>query len=112
MQTITLSWLPFNVNLSLVQTYATSIDSNCCGLSANPNGLKIHFTDTISNEKIQQLKNYWSNLTNTSNEALEYKTQEQLKIEENTKKETLKASSIAKLKALGLSDEECSILIK
>jgi hypothetical protein len=106
MKTINLDWKDFNVNLSIVSEFAKILDESCCGISAN-SCLQVHFLDdTLSNEKVEELKAYWDSITEDSEEAQTYKSQEQLKAEAEEAMALAKASAVSKLKALGLSDAE------
>ena len=77
MKTIQLEWKEFNINLEKIHEMAKLIDESCCGLSANSK-LEIHFVDNISEEKEQELKEYWDSITEESDEAKSYKTQKQI----------------------------------
>jgi len=110
MKTINLDWKEFNVNLNMVHEMAKLIDESCCGLSANSQ-LQVHFVDNVSEEKEQELKDYWDSITEESDEAKSYKTQKQMDEEKEEANKAAKASATAKLKALGLTDNEISAMM-
>lgn len=110
MKTIQLEWKSFKVSLQKIDEIAKSIDGSCCGISANSK-LEVHFVDNISEEKEQQLKDYWDSLTEESEEAKSYKTRDQVSKEKEEADKAAKASAAAKLKALGLTDSEISAMI-
>lgn len=110
MKTIQLEWKEFNINLEKIHEMAKLIDESCCGLFANSK-LEVHFTNDISEEKEQELKDYWDSITEESEEAESYKTQEQINKEKKEADKLAKASATQKLKALGLTDDEISAMM-
>jgi hypothetical protein len=106
MKTIQLEWKEFKVNLEKVNEMAKIIDESCCGLSANSK-LEVHFLEDISEEKEQELKDYWDSIVEESEEVKTYKSFEEIKEEATKKKESAKA----KLAKLGLDAEEIAALL-
>lgn len=123
MQTISLSWKSFNVNLDMVEAQAKSIDSSCCGMTAIPDvpatedkelipgRLDVHFTDNaMGQDKVDSLNEYWDAITLASAEATSYQTDDQIKAAAAAKEASDLAAAITILKGLGLSDDQIAAL--
>ena len=102
-----LNWHPFNVCVPEVQMAITPLVTSTLivGISCN-SALQIHFEAEPTQEEKEVVQLYWDSLTETSPEAVFYKTQSQINEEAGLAKESLLNSAKIKLQALGLTPEE------
>lgn len=102
-----LPWKEFNVALEKVGAWLdANIETECVGLSANYS-LQIHFQAEPSQEEKEAILEYWEGIDEESDEAVEYRSKEQLAADKASKR----ASAKAKLIALGLTEAEVKALI-
>jgi hypothetical protein len=105
--TMTLKWKDFSVSLPAVSAQiATLAGSAFCGLSADAT-LRAHFTDDPGQTVMDSIQAYWDGITSESSEATGYTSAASIA----ATVASAKASGIAKLKALGLSDSEVAALV-
>lgn len=114
---INLSWKKneagevIKMNLEMVQAWVEAHSSNSDGLSANSQ-LQVHFKDEESrNEAKEAIEAYWEGLDESSDEALDYKSSDDMRAEAAAAASAASASAKAKLKALGLSDAEVAAIL-
>jgi hypothetical protein len=104
---IELEWKDKPVSLPIVEAKLKAKYPEYCGCSAH-SMLVLHFDcDSLPEETIEEIKDYWDGLKKNMNEFTKYKTQADLDVEKKSKKESAKA----KLTALGLDPEELSALL-
>lgn len=103
---IKLDWKDFNVDLQTIDATIKDITSTYCGNQSHSH-LELWFTEEPSEIEKEAINKYWNSLTNKKIEAKKYKSTQDIK----TEKETLRASGLAKLKKIGLTDEEVAALI-
>lgn len=101
-----LAWKEFNVNLAKIDADLRALEPSYCGNSAGLD-LTLHFTDVPSEEVQAEIAAMWDSLTEESEEAVSYKSSAELQADVEAKKQ----SAAAKLKALGLSDEEVAAIL-
>ena len=106
MYSIDLQWLDFSVDLRTVEAWMrANAGADYCGNSAD-NDLTLWFNNEPSDDIKAAIQAYWSGLTNASPEATNYQTAEQIAAAAAATKAANLASGAAKLKALGLTDDE------
>jgi hypothetical protein len=104
---IALNWKEFNINLKKVEEKIKLDHPECCGASAG-NELTLHFdTDSLDESAIEAIQSYWDGITSESDEAVMYQSAAEIAQE----KEAKKAAGLAKLIALGLTEEEAKALV-
>lgn len=104
---IKLAWKEFSVSLEAMETWLkANAGEHYCGNSAG-NELTLHFTEVPSTEIIFAIQDKWDSLEESSAEALAYKTVSEIA----DAREAKKASGIAKLIALGLTEDEAKALV-
>jgi hypothetical protein len=107
---INLKWKDCKVNLDMVGAWIKAHSSDCCGMSSD-NNLRIHFTVEKSRDDAKEaVAAYWDNLDESSDEAKAYQSKEDAKAASDASKAAALADAAAKLKALGLSDENIAAL--
>lgn len=109
MLNVELEWKEFSVNLKKVKEALRLIDETC-ELSANSK-LVAHCSDELSEEQVQEIKDYWEALDEESEEATSYISAEDEKAAAAADIAAKKASARAKLLVLGLSEEECGAVL-
>lgn len=109
-QTISLEWKAFNLNLKTVDAWAKANLANCCGITAHKT-LDVHFTQQPSEDDVAALELHWESLTEESEEATSYQTAAQVRADAEAEQASLVASASSKLAALGLSDDEIKAIL-
>lgn len=110
MISIDLQWLKFSVDLNAVEAWMkANAGPNYCGNSADAD-LTLWFTDEPGEEVRDNIAAYWSGLKAKSAEAKGYQSKEDRKAAADSAKAASLASANAKLKAMGLSDDEIAAL--
>jgi hypothetical protein len=71
MYSIKLEWHAHNIDLQAAETYVKANFSNCVGNSADT-ALTFWFTEALTEEQEQIVRDYWASLDATSNEAQSY----------------------------------------
>lgn len=100
-----LQWPSFNIDINTVETWMKiNAGSNYIGNSADLD-LTLWFNQDPGDSIKNTIQSYWSSLTTSSIETINYQSY-------SKRKATLLYSATAKLKALGLSDEEISAILK
>lgn len=106
-----LKWKEFNINLAKVKEWLNeNIETQITGLSGN-SMLQIHFLEEPSEVELELIIEYWNELDEESDEAISYKSGEQVTQEEREAKLELIQSAKTKLAALGLSEAEISAIL-
>lgn len=104
--TIALEWKAFNLDCNIVRDWAKANLANCSGASANSK-FEVHFTEQPTEDDRAALELHWESMTEESEEALAYKSEQERKAEKEAKKESAKN----KLLDLGLTEDEISAMI-
>ena len=116
MANIVLKWKEHSVNLNKVdQELKSMIGADYFGTSAvgpdsltHEEGLHVHLADSVSEEQKEEIQTYWDAIDEESQEAVSYKSKDDIAAE----KAALKASGRAKLIALGLTEQEADAWAK
>lgn len=104
---IELEWKDKSVSLPIVEAKMRAKYPEYCGCSAHEK-LVLHFDcESLPEETIEEIKDYWDKLKKNSNEFTKYKSKDDLEADKKSKKESAKA----KLLALGLDEDEVSALL-
>ena len=78
MYSICLSWKEYNISLAAVEAWMKSeIGSGYRGNSADTQ-LVLWFENELSEQQVQQIQDYWDNITEDSPEAINYVTQQDI----------------------------------
>lgn len=106
MTKIELQWKEFNINLSqldkeLKEAYPSYVGNQAYSI------LELWFDGDISEEQKLEIEEMWTNISEESVHATSYKSKAQIQEEQESKKQSAKD----KLKKLGLTDEEISVLM-
>lgn len=71
MYSIKLDWKEFNVDLAAMETFVKDLEPSCTGNSAD-SSLTFWFSETISAEHEQAIKDKWDSIESNSSEAVMY----------------------------------------
>ena len=106
-----LAWKEFNVNLADCEVQFKALGgAQYCGNQAH-SVLELWFLEEQSQEEKDALTGYWDNLTDESDEAVNYQTGEQIKAAQEADKAAKLATASAKLEVLGLTAEEIQAIV-
>ncbi len=107
MTNITLIWKNNNINLNLLNKKVKEINASYCGCTADKE-LTLYFdVESLTEEQLTTINEYWNSLDEESEEVKTYKSLEDELLEKAAKKESAKQ----KLLTLGFSEDEISALI-
>jgi hypothetical protein len=105
--TIELEWKAFNICLETLETWLkANAGEHYCGNSADSK-LSLHFMEEPSQEIKDAIQAKWDEIDESAAEATAYKSLE----DRIAEREAKKASGIAKLVALGLTEAEAQALV-
>lgn len=79
MYSVKLEWKEFNVDLASVEAFVKDLEPSCVGNSADSASLTFWFTEQISEETEQAIKDKWDSLESDSDEAVLYTQKAALK---------------------------------
>lgn len=110
-----LKWKEYNINLNKVNEHlrdTLGVDfygntSVGAGSVTHEEGLHLHLSNSVSEEQKAVIQAYWDGITEESEEVITYQSKEQIAEALVTKK----ASGLAKLVALGLTEDEAKALV-
>lgn len=106
MKQINLQWKPFNVDLQKLDQDLRALYPSYVGNQAHAH-LELWFQDEVTDQDQVDIQAMWDGLTETSPEAVSYKSQAQVALDQQAKKDSAKA----KLLALGLDEAEIKALL-
>lgn len=109
--TMQLDWKEFNLDLNTIQTWMkANAGDDFAGCSADTS-LRLHFTAEPSDEIKETIQDHWDNLSEESDEATAYMSQEDRATAAATARASAIASATAKLETLGLSAQEIAAIL-
>lgn len=103
---IEVNWKEFNVNLDMLDKDLRALYPSYVGNQAH-NHLELWFKDQPSQADQDAIKAFWDGLLISSPEAVGYQSAAQVQVAADK----IKASGLAKLKVLGLTDAEIAALV-
>lgn len=99
MRNIEMAWKEFNVDCDAILAHAKTLSDKVLASSADIN-FRLHCDDSITDEEIQLIQDYMDGLTAESEEAISYRSQDQIKAAIASMKAAIPAKTWASMSAV------------